>query len=910
MIGLRILSGCSVMNNIKDNAVSILRSILDAQKGVENNTFGRSSRPLSLWHGREWGLASLLILFCFITYSPIWNGGFILDDDVLITSNQATHASNGLWIIWTNKDYADYDYFPMTSTLFWLEWRLWATHALGYHLVNVLIHGLAAVVMWRVGLALNIVRPWLVAMIFAIHPVGAESVAWISEGKNTLSLLFYLVALLLYLKYDNNGRMSYYFLAIIMYVMGLLSKTSIITLPLILLLFAWWRKQNLFLIDLVRAVPFFILSLIFGVITIRFQHPDLTNYISFNSDASWMVRLGLVGHVVWFYVVKAFWPFSLMMLYPQWELKSYELSWYFLTLLFVLLFGILWCQRRSWGRVPFFGLTYFLIMLLPTLGFFNMSWMKYSFVADHFEYLALPGMIGLAVAGGEAIINRFGSYTFLIRPMVWVPILAFGGWQTWRQSVIDGDKETLWRANLEKNATCWGAEDALGIALCEKGKIDEAIPHIQKALKINPNISELHNNLGFALFKKGEVAAAITHLKKAITLNPNDGRLYINYGLTLLQNGQMKEAITEFKKGLEMNPNYAEGYNCLGDVLFQEGQLDKAIFLYQKALEIDPDIADAHNNLGNILVQQGQMEDAALQFKKVLEIDPKSAEAYYSLGNIFAAGGQMDKAISQYNTALKINPRHVQAHYNLGVALYKQEKLDEAMVQFKKTVELDANHAQAHNSWGAILLRTGHIDEAVAQFQAAVKLKPDYSDASNNLDRIAEINKLSKISTNNASQAQVWYNLGVAYFQNGQVDEAIVQYQKAIKSNPKYAQAHNGLGAAFSQKGQVDKAIIEYKKAIEFFPKCAESHNNLGNSLSKMGQVNDAVSQYRQALEIEPNYAEAHYNLGDSLLQMGKITDALAQFQQALKLKPSFNDARNNLSAVQEMMRLGVIVKQ
>ena len=264
--------------------------------------------------------AGLIVLITGVAYLPALRGGFVFDDDTLITDNQLVKASDGLPRFWLTTDASEY--YPLTWSLWWLEWRLWGNSPAGYHVVNVLLHAVNAVLVWIILQRLKIPAAWLAAAVFAIHPVNVATVAWISEQKNTLSMLFYALAILLYLRFDEAGRWRWYALSLGAFMLALLSKNAVVVLSVVLLGCVWWRHSRVRWKDIRDSVPFFVLSLIFGIVNIWFEYDRVLQGSSGFKTGDFLSRLLAAGWVPWFYLYKAFLPFDLTLIYPKWDINA------------------------------------------------------------------------------------------------------------------------------------------------------------------------------------------------------------------------------------------------------------------------------------------------------------------------------------------------------------------------------------------------------------------------------------------------------------------------------------------------------------------------------------------------------------------------------------------------------------
>ncbi|MGZ5508301.1 MAG: tetratricopeptide repeat protein, partial [Limisphaerales bacterium] len=344
-----------------------------------------------------WWLGIIGAVAVMLLYLPTFRAGFIWDDDVMLTDNPLVKGGwRGLLNIWCSTKLVDY--FPLTSTSLWLEWHLWGTSPAGYHVTNIVLHAISALLLWRVLLALKIPGAWLAAALFAVHPVCVASVAWIAERKNTLSMVFYLLSILWFLRFEETGRKKLYWFSLGAFVLALVSKTSVVILPFVLLLCVWWKNQRVTRHDNVRAAPFFGLALLFGFVTVWFQLYRGIGALNIPNADSFYIRLIGGSWAVWFYLLHAVFPVGLTMIYPRWPIDPSSLITYVPFVFLLLLLGFLWKFRRSWGRPCLFALGYSIITLLPVLGFFNMGFLAYSRAADHWQYLSVIGPVALMAA--------------------------------------------------------------------------------------------------------------------------------------------------------------------------------------------------------------------------------------------------------------------------------------------------------------------------------------------------------------------------------------------------------------------------------------------------------------------------------------------------------------------------------
>jgi Flp pilus assembly protein TadD len=709
-----------------------------------------------------------LILATLLAYQPAWHGGLLWDDNAHITST-ALQSAHGLWRIWFDLG-ATQQYYPVVHSAFWLLHWLWGDNTLGYHIVNILLHALSAFLFALILRYLSVPGAWLAAVIFALHPVHVESVAWITELKNTLSGSLYLAAALAYLRFDSNRRRHLYALALTLFAFALFSKTVTATLPAAILVLFWWLRGHINLRrDLLPLTPFFALGAAGGLLSAWVEH-NLVGAQGAEFSFSFLERILIAGRVVWFYLAKLFWPANLIFIYPRWHISQSSPSLYFFPLAASALLAGLWLLRNR-SRAPLAALLLFGGALFPVLGFFNVFPFRFSFVADHFQYIASLPVIALAAAA----LSRLAEHWPLpAKPAAAVLVLAIGGplaFLTWNQSRQYANAETLYRTTIDRNPSCWMAHSNLGM-LKLNSSLDEALAHFKEALRLKPDLAEARTNLGNALQRMG----------------------------------RLKEAVAEYREAVRLKPDLAEAHNNLGNALPKLGQIKEGEVECREALKIDPDYAEAHYNLGVILQAMGKPE-AAAQFQEALRLQPDSPQAHNDLGITLQSMGRLEEAVVQHQEALRLKPDFAEAHSNLGTALQRMGRTEEAISQYQEALRLKPELAEAHNSLGNALQATGHAAEAEAQFREALRLRPGYPDAC--------------------------YNLAITLQGKGRLEEALTQYREVLKSNPNDSAVHNNMGAALEGLGRISEAVAQYREALRLKPDSEEARTNLERTLAR-----------------------------------------------------------------------------
>jgi protein O-mannosyl-transferase len=555
--------------------------------------------PPPVGAGQDWrGLAggsALIVLAVFAVYWPALGGQFLWDDLLVVRRNPLVTGELSPGAIWFHID------FPLTYLAFWLEWLAWGNHPTGYHVVNVLLHAASALLLWRVLARLQIPVPWLAAMLFAVHPLCVASVAWISELKNTLSLPFFLLSLLLYLRSDSNLRPSdfglristCYCLSVIVFLLALLAKTSTVMLPLVLVACAWWQRGRITWRDGLRASPFFVIALVFGLMSIWFQAHGAIAGGTVQTEHLWG-RLAGAGMALWFYVRKALLPLNLSMIYPRWQIDAAAPGSYLSLLLWGGVLVACWQFRRTWGRHVLFALGCFTVTLFPVLGFFDMYFLILSRVSDHFVYLPLTALVALAAAG---LVYRLSRGLRLV--VGGALVLALAVLSMLRAQVFESE-EALWRDTLARNPAAWLAHANLGWILASQQNYDEAKAHLLRSLELSPSNAQAHSNLGRLLSLQGKPAEAEEQFQAALRIKPKDADIRRSYATALAEQGRQTDAVTQFRESLRLHPDI-QTHLQLATLFVQSGKPREAVAEYCEVLVSKPDQPEALNNVAWLL---------------------------------------------------------------------------------------------------------------------------------------------------------------------------------------------------------------------------------------------------------------------------------------------------------------------
>ena len=530
--------------------------------------------------------------------APALRGDWVWDDTIEVVENPLLRDGPGLWNIWFNP-HGLFDYYPVKSSVQWLQWQLWGTNPFGYHLTSLGLHLAGALLFWRVLRKLGVRWAWLGGLLFAVHPLTVESVAWVSELKNTLALPPLLAAFSCYLDYDARQRTRNLVGAALLFLIAMLCKTSAVMFPVTLLLYAWWKRGRIGLADWKASAPFFAISLVLGLVTVWFQHHRAFGTAAAELDALGGVwsRLAVAGPALFFYFARSVLPVNLAPIYPQWPVAPPTavqfLPWAGLAV------ALLWCWRcrGTWGRHALFGCGWFVLHLAPFLGFTTMALHRFTWVSDHLVYVPLLGLVGLAAAAAGTAWGHNGP-----APRCWAvgAALALGAGLAWSSHLYAAtfrNEETLWTCTVRRNPLAWYAHYNLGQVLFKQRRLHEAILHFRRAAEIRPNFADAQCSLGIALLYADRSAEAIQHLEAA----------------------------------LRARPDLAEAHGALANVLAAGGRLDEAQAHYAAAARSKPTDADLQFNWGNALLQAGRSAEAADHLREAVRLNPADAQARAAL---------------------------------------------------------------------------------------------------------------------------------------------------------------------------------------------------------------------------------------------------------------------------------------
>lgn len=757
---------------------------------------------------RALGAALVIFAATLLAYLPAMSGGLIMDDAEHVT-RPALRSVDGLARIWFEFG-ATAHYYPVLNTAFWLEHRLWGDAVTGYRLLDILLHATAACLVVAIVRRLALPGAWLAGLLYALHPVCVDTVAWISEQKNTLSAVFCLASALVYLRFDRDRRPARYALASALFVLALLTKTVTATLPPTLLVIFWWQRGRLgWRRDIAPLAPWIALGAGMGLLSAWFEQA-YSGAHGAAFELSLLERCLVASRAICFYAAKVFWPADLMFINPRWAIDAGAPLQY-LAPLAVLACGVALALLARRRRGPLAAFLVFAGTLFPTLGFLNINWFLFSYVADHFQYLACLALIVPAAAGLTSVAGRLTVSRPWAAPAAGAILLALLGTLTWQHSGTYRDARALYGETVARNPGSWLAHNNLATLLAgDPATLPDALAHYETALRLKPDHARAYNNFGTALAKIP---------------------------------GRLPDAIAAYRTALRLQHDLPEAHLNLANALATAPDgLPEALTEYQTALQLDPDSAEAHYNLGRALAAMpGRQAEAIAEYRAALRIAPDHFDAHNSLGNALAGEpARLTEAIAEYEAALRLKPDSAGLHNNLAVALAAMPGREaDALREYDAALHLEPDYAEAHNNRGSLLAgMPGRTADAIAALGRAVELDPDYAEARYNLAVL-----LSAIP--------------------GRRREAIAHLQAALRLAPDDAELHNRLGAILATiPGRQAEAMFRLETALRLAPDLAEAHFNLAQLLlATPGRRAEAIAHLETTLRLRPDSEAARQML-------------------------------------------------
>ena len=662
---------------------------------------------------RRWKIIACLFLIVatLATYSDLINHQFInYDDDIYVTDNPP--VQRGLTfegVSWAFTTMHSGNWHPLTWLSHMLDCQLFGLNPGEHHLTNVVLHVANSLLLflWFLYVTRTLGCSFLVAALFALHPMHVQSVAWVAERKDVLSTCFWLLTMWAYVWYVESPRLRRYVLILVCFSLGLMAKPMLVTLPVILLLLDYWPLGRLSLQGSATAgaasqsgsrvanqrlvyekLPLLALSALSSVVTVYAQKEAGALWTFQTLPFANRLANALVAYVS--YLGKMFWPTRLAIFYPlpQHHLPIWQAPAAGLILVVLSLLALRLARRHPYLLV---GWLWYLCTLLPVIGLVQVGGQA---MADRYTYVPFIGLFIVLVWGMADLGTRWQAPPFLL-PLGAGVVLAALMICTWVQVRYWHDSLTLYEHALEVTRGNPLIHNNLGIALAAQGKPEEAEAHYAEALRLDPNFALTHNNLGMALAKRGKLEEAEAYYAEALRLNPKLAEAHNNLGIALAKQGKLEEAETQYAEALRLNPNLARAHNNLGMALAKQGKLEEAEAQYVEALRLDPHFAGAHNNLGMALVARGKLEEAEAQYAAALRLNSHFPEAYNNLGVALAKQGKIDEAIAMFQKAIQIKPDYSRAYSNLGLVFAKQGNIAKATILFQNALKFDPHNTLA-----------------------------------------------------------------------------------------------------------------------------------------------------------------------------------------------------------------------
>jgi tetratricopeptide (TPR) repeat protein len=774
------------------------------------------------------GVCFLLVLAIVAVFGQTAGFGFLSYDDQQYVSENPVVQKGLTWkgALWA-LTYGEIGHWhPLTWLTHMGDCQIFGLWPGGHHLTNVALHALTTVLLFLVLRAMTgaLARSAFVAAVFAVHPLRAESVAWIAERKDVLSGMFFMLTLWAYVRYVRQPSRGHYMAVALLDALGLLAKNMLVTLPFVLLLLDWWPLGRMKLAEGGKAglatprvllwrwvkekIPLFLLSL--GSCVATALVPEKVAKLD---CLPVLERMGnaLVSGVI--YLRQMVFPVGLATPYL---FSTGGLPIWTVCVASVVLLGISAGVVACWRKHPYLlvGWLWYLGMLVPVIGLVQISYYAH---ADRYTYL--PG-IGLAIAGTWAVADWSVGWKHRRAIVGGLMLAVMGTLIVWghRQTCYWRDDKSLWTRSLACTSNNHIAYNNLGSVLAKEGKLAEAIGQFRKALVIKPDYAAALNNLGTALAEEGKSEEAIAQFRAALRINPASKLDHYDLGLALASEGKTEEAIAQLRAALKIDPCFGEARLNLGSLLGKSGQNEEAIAQYRKALEIQPNDLVARENLAVALFDKGEKEEAIAQYRQALEIKPNDAEACGNLGIALYDKGEKKQAIALYKKALEIDPHYEKAEYNWGSALASEGKLDDAIAHLRQAVKIKSDYAKAYSTLGLVFFDKGDTKEAIDCWRQALEFKPDQPDVQNNLAWLlataldASLRQGAKAvalaeranQLNGSTNAAVLHTLAAAYAETGRYGDATATARRALELA--VAQSDDDLAVALRREIELYEA--------------------------------------------------------------------------------------------------------
>ena len=775
-----------------------------------------------------------LALLVAVSYLPALEAGFVWDD-LIFVEEAAVHDWSGLWSIWFSPAEIEREghYWPIVYTSFWLEHKLWGLAPLGYHAVNLALHLVNVLLAWRLLQRLAVPGSWVIAAVFAVHPLHVESVAWVMERKDLLSALFYLAAVLTWIRFVKSPRPGRYALALGLFAAGLLSKSIVVTLPAALLIYHWWQTGRVTRTDLVRLAPFFGLALVITALDLSFytsREPLALGY-------SLVERALIAARALWFYAGKLVWPTGLAGIYPLWEVSAADpVAWAYVAAAAALV-AALWFGRQRLGRGPLAGILFFAVTLSPVLGFVDYGYMQFSLVADRFQYLAGLGVLAVLLGAARCGVDRLPAPARRAAAGALVLALAMLGALTWRQAGIYRDDVAFFSHILAHNPEARDAHLNLVGPLSEAGRLEDALAAARVAVQQRPEHALGYSNLGrtLVLLERFEEAEGV--LRTALELDPRNVTAHQNLGEAVRKQKQYEEAIAMYRAALAIKADYAAAHGGLGAALFELERYEESLAALDRALALDPGAPSAGKTAlfaGRAARELGRSREAEEQFRKAIALAPDSLEPLLELSGLLFGEDRAEEAEEYLHRARQLRPNDPLTLHKVAEALRNAGRGQEALAAYRGALRTDPEFAHAHVGLAAALVDLQRYQEALESLGRPDSLKMDP-----------------------ATAATSHFLAGRALKELGRMPEAAARFEQAIESDPNHAEALDHLALWRFQQRRYREALDLYRAQSALKPDSATTHANIGVTLYFLGRPEEALAAMQRVLQLDANHPMA-----------------------------------------------------
>lgn len=725
------------------------------------------------------GVLALIILITIIAYLPVFHNGLLAwDDEGYIKYNPLVWSFNLKEIFSQN---VMGNWHPVTILVLATEYHLFGLSPAGYHAVNLLLHLLnVLLVFFAVYLLCNKAPIALItALLFGIHPLHVESVAWIAELKDLLYTFFFLASLIFFLKYTKDKQMKYYLYSLLLFLVSLLSKAMAASLPLVFILTDYFKGRRIDKKTLIEKAPFFLLALIFGVVAIMAQKSTGATQLTTNFTFPQRIVFASYGFIS--YLIKLVFPLNISSFYPYPLIKDGIPFLYYACL--ILLAGLIayTIYSRRFTNKILFGIGFFTITVLLVLKLLPVG---KAIMADRYSYIPSIGIFYLAGEGFLFLWNK---------PLRWPAVAVLGlsamlfSVKTYARCGVWKDDMALWNDVISRDQHVAEAYYNRAILFMNEKRNDEAVKDFNRVIELEPGYANSYNGRGVILTGEKRNSEAVSQFNKAIELNPNYADAYNNRGFALMNDKRMDEAMRDFNKAIELKEGYAEGYYNRGTAFVNQGKADEAIRDFTKAIELNPAYTEAFNNRGSLYVNLGKYPEALKDLNRAIELKAGNAEAYYNRGILFSGQRKNDEALKDFSKAIELKPDYAFAYNNRGIMLANLKRSDEAVRDFTRAIELKPDYADALNNRGYMFMNEKRVVEALKDFSKAVELNPRFTGAYNNMGdllfeekRFADAyNAYSKVIELKSDWGQAYYKRGISAYNSGKKTAACPDLKQA-----------------------------------------------------------------------------------------------------------------------------------